>query len=275
MLYICCTKRLYKYFEDYINSFVSKETIKLILTTDNLLFEFMKRVSEKDDDYKFILLTIPNMSIYNIGFFKHSRVYILNTEQLTKDNEIKKIQFYKDHGLKLIDYSQGNISISKDSLYLPYQVNHNEIKNYEKIYDACYVGTLFSKYRYNILKTLKINILGGKKPLWGEERDNILFKHKILVNVHHDKNYNVCEEMRINRCIFNKMIVISENGIGDDNLYLKKYIIFEKYENIKERLDDVLNNYDSYYNKIFSDFDIEEVDNHYKLMLNKFLEEIN
>ena len=42
--------------------------------------------------------------------------------------------------------------------------------------------------------------------------------------------------MRINRCVFNKVIVISETGRNDESLFLKDYIIFVKYEDIEEKV---------------------------------------
>lgn len=274
MIYICCIEELYKYFKDYIKSIQSKCNIIIIVKNKEDIFMFMKEIAEKDKCYKFILFTISNMGVYNISYFNKKQIYILNTEQLSRDSEKEKIENYKKQDYKLIDYSQSNISLSKTLLYLPYQVNFKEIPNYKKIYNACYIGTLFSSYRYNILKTLNISILGTKNQLWGHQRDNVLFRHKVLVNIHHDKNYTICEEMRINRCIFNRMIVITEECFNCEDLYLKKYMIIEKPENIKKRLDDVLLNYDTYYKKIYGNFDIKEINHHYKNHLKQFIQEI-
>ena len=216
------------------------------------------------------------MNIYKMEWFNKNRIFILNTEQLTRKSEIKKIEYYIQNGYKTIDYSSENIELCNESLYLPYQVNPDEIFDYKKDFDVCYIGHPWGNYRINKIQELKrsigINVIGeqtdpkllkhwGNK--WGKERDDIAFKHKILVNIHHDKDFIINEQMRINRCIFNKVIVISETGRNDDNLFLKDYIIFVKYEDIEEKVKEVLENYDMYYEKIYGNFKISDIDNHY------------
>lgn len=281
-IYVVCLKRFYHFFEDYILSIKKNTNIKLIVEDYENLHKSLEHVRDNIKNYCLIFVTISKMNIYKLD--KYKNIYILNTEQLTKKNEIKKIQNFIKKGYKILDYSTENISINKNSIYIPYQVNFNEIHNFKKDHDLCYIGHPFGSYRLNLLKKIKdktkINIIGqhtdtkikhmwGNK--WGFERDNFAFRHKILVNIHHNNDYLINEQMRINRCIFNKMIVISESGLNDDLLYLKKYIIFEKYENIVNKVEDVLKNYEYYYNKLFSDFDINEINKHYSEHLNKII----
>ena len=75
------------------------------------------------------------------------------------------------------------------------------------------------------------------------------------------------EQIRINRCIFNKMIVISEKGLDDELLYLKDYIIFCEYDKLVDKTIEVLNNYDEYYQKIYGNFNLNEIDNYYEKKL--------
>lgn len=56
------------------------------------------------------------------------------------------------------------------------------------------------------------------------------------------------------------MIVISDFKEDIDKYYLKDYIIFEKYEDIPDKVIDVINNYDYYYNKLFKDFNFEKIE---------------
>ena len=117
---------------------------------------------------------------------------------------------------------------------------------------------IYNKINENIKNSYSI----GHPILYGKERDDILFRSKILVNIHHrEKDYFILEEIRIIRCILNKVIVISENSLDHINFILYKYIIFVDYDKLVEKTMDVLINYDNYYNKIFKDFDINEIDN--------------
>ena len=158
---------------------------------------------------------------------------ILNTEQLSKPSELKQLLDLGIH--RIIDYSLGNIQyLSSHGIvgrYLPYQVDRREIMDLPKTMDICFVGLFHGTYRKKIITALKragknVTVINN---LWGEARDKILFRHKILVNIHYNGSYNVLEQLRINRCILNKIIVISEQSSDDDMYYLKSHIISVEY----------------------------------------------
>ena len=77
------------------------------------------------------------------------------------------------------------------------------------------------------------------------------------MNIHFGEDYTVFEEIRCNRCIFNKMIVISEKSVHMENYRLKKYMIECSIDEIPAMVETVLNDYDYYFNKLFLDFDLE------------------
>ena len=49
-----------------------------------------------------------------------------------------------------------------------------------------------------------------------------------------------------------------------------KYVIFVDYDNMIEKINDVLNNYEEFYNKIYNDFNILSIDNLLKSYLDFF-----
>ena len=51
------------------------------------------------------------------------------------------------------------------------------------------------------------------------------------------------------------MIVISEKSLFYNMLYLKDKIIFSDYNDIVNKTIDIIQNYNSYYNTLFHDFD--------------------
>lgn len=85
----------------------------------------------------------------------------------------------------------------------------------------------------------------------GEERDKELFKHKILINVHFSEDYRITEQIRINRCIYNKMIIISETSDYQHLILLKDKIIFCDYNNIIDTVNNTIKNYNEIYNKLY------------------------
>ena len=98
----------------------------------------------------------------------------------------------------------------------------------------------------NLLKNIKINVISG----WNKKRDNILFRHKIILNISADKDYNIFETIRCNRCLFNKMIIISEEKYKHNLIDYADHIIFAKIKDIPKLVHKVLLNYKYYYKKL-------------------------
>ena len=63
----------------------------------------MTEIINKDPNYIFVLLTVRDMSIYRMECLTN-RIFILNTEQLTRKSELRKIERYVEMGYKTIDY---------------------------------------------------------------------------------------------------------------------------------------------------------------------------
>lgn len=245
-VYIICAKEVYPVAEDYILSFKK-------LYTNIILFKE--------------IIEIPTITCLNIYIFiqsiptklnidiNYKNIYLLNIEQLSRHDQISYIHTLPKN-INLIDYSKANMMYYTDyynSKFLPYQINYDEIYNFQKDRDLCIVlGP--STRRNNIIndfinKGYKIDIISG----WKKERDNILFRYKILINIGYNTSYKIFESLRCDRCIFNKMIVISEKKENMDLYHLKDYMIFDDYENIVDKAITVLNNYDMYYNSLHLD----------------------
>lgn len=64
------------------------------------------------------------------------------------------------------------------------------------------------------------------------------------------------------------MIVISEKSLIDDTFILKDFMIITDYHNLINQIIDVINNYDEYYNKLFNNFNIDEINKHYISLIN-------
>ena len=212
-------------------------------------------------------------TIYKIH--NKSNIYIINLEQLTMDgthsdyNMLKGViemqnKFPLTH---MLDYSNANCKILEKhgvvSRYLPYQVNKTEIYNYDKRYDyvLCCSYNARTSNIYNSLSTyFKNHAFIGSPCRWGIDRDDILMRSKVLLNVHHREfDYNILEEIRIIRCILNKVIVISERSQNQELFPLAKYIVFGDYDELPAICIDVLNNYDKYYANLYKEFDVDNI----------------
>lgn len=282
MIYLFCFSDPYAYFEDYINSLKQVFEFTLIkYTKENVKTEFDKIYNITS---KIIFMQrIPDIILTNLS--ANNNVYVINMEQLTNSNwlidAIKNILLNYNDEVKYIDYSIGNAKIAQ-KLYperkiyvLPYNLNYNEISDKQKTKNICIINPE-SQYRLNLIKTMQnagsnIDIVKG----FGKERDDTLFKYKILLNISFLKDkYKIMETIRCDRCIYNKMIIISDIKDDSEDYYLKDHIIYTEPEKIYEVLCDVNNNYDKYYDKLFGNFNYEEIDNKIKLLSNDLLNDL-
>tara|TARA_X000000950_G_C13914852_1_gene660471 strand:+ start:4854 stop:5735 length:882 start_codon:yes stop_codon:yes gene_type:complete len=234
-----------------------------------------------NDDSNYIFFGIKYTNYPKIN---RNNVYFVNLEPLTCDGKYSNFNFLQEvinfnkkfTNINLLDYSRGNINILNKynikSEYLPYYINNEEIKNFDKEYDLCTCCSWNKRISeiYTPLSQIYKSCSIGNPAKWGDERDDILFRSKVLINLHHrEKDYNILQELRITRCILNKIIVISEHAI-DDYLYpLNAYVIFCDYGNIVDKTKEVLSNYNEYYDKIYKNMDYEEVKKKYEKHLIK------
>jgi hypothetical protein len=244
--YVICKRKEYQFMEDYILSFY-----KYINNSKIVIFDSINDIPDINniDNYIFVQI-VPDEILKKIND-KNNNIYLINTEQMSKINDRNKINAYPKN-IKMLDYAKANMKYY-DNYYvkfLSYQINYDEIYDLPKTKDICIITGL-SEYRRHIVDSIinkgyPVDIIFG----WKKERDESLFTYKILLNISFEKDYNIFESIRCDRCIFNKMIVISDKKEDMDLYYLKDYMIFEDYDKVPDKVIEVLNNYNMYYKKL-------------------------
>jgi hypothetical protein len=203
------------------------------------------------------------------------RVVYLNVEMLSESIRMEHILELIKKGIQIADYSivniiflkeyakEHNIPITKEVIYLPYQYNLRDQVQLQNIddkydYDIGIINALpkqddsvnkVNTYRrtkmWNDLQKTEwkcINIMG-----WGKERDELIKRCKVIINVHHFEAFNIFEHIRCDRMIWAKKIIVSDNSLGMDKLDITKYIFCEEFDNIIPMAEKVLQNFTDYY----------------------------
>ena len=256
-----------KCLDDYFNSmkYLFNEINIYYLNKKNYnLKKYNKFIKNNKNDKTIFILVYGDMLFEDNydNLFNDCKLFFLNIEQLTRN---KYLEYVLRKKISLLDFSFENVNIlnklNKKCKYLPYQVNYDEIFCHDKIYDVAIIGKLNNRRKniYNELKKNKVNIINIIK--WSKERDDKIFKSKIILNIHYSDEYNIFEELRCNRCIFNKVIVLTEQSKNLDNFMFKNNIIVSKYKNLVNKTIDILKNYEEYYNNLFCNFDINKINN--------------
>ena len=203
------------------------------------------------------------------------RVVFLNVEMLSENIRIEHILNLIKKGIQIADYSianiiflkeyakEYNIPITKEVIYFPYQYNLRDQIQLQNIddeydYDIGIINALPTQsdtvdssntYRrtkmWNDLQKTEwkcINILG-----WGKERDELIKRCKVIINIHHFEVFNIFEHIRCDRMIWAKKIIVSDNSLGMDKLDITKYIFCEEFDDIIPMTEKVLQNFTDYY----------------------------
>ncbi len=261
-----CDRKIIHFFEDYIHTFHHILNVEIFLFTNtnqitNYLNSFtLNNPSLINHTFFIFMQSIPYEIIQNIQFYidHQYKLGLFNTEQLSRHGYGKMINSYHPY-IYRVDYSEVNLLVVANELkkiYLPYQVHYNEIKNYPKNADVCIIYPHNSERRHKIINELKsCGIQVDEISGFLGSRDEKLFRYKILLNIHFDKDYQIFEEMRCNRCIMNQMIVISEKSLYDDLHLLRRHFLICDYDQIVNKVKDVLVNYDLYHSHLFRSFD--------------------
>jgi len=264
--------RVPKVLEDYIHSLnlfddvinIQEFSINKFKSTDYIYVITQMWLNLNENDQRIVNETLSS-----------NRVIFLNVEMLSEETRLVHVLDLIKNGIQIADYSlanilflkeyakEHNIPITKEVLYLPYQYNLQDQVQLENIddkydYDIGIINALpkqddsvdkSNTYRrtklWNDLQNTKwkcINIMG-----WGKERDELIKRCKVIINVHHFESFNIFEHIRCDRMIWAKKIIVSDNSLGMDKLDITKYIFCEEFDNIIPRTEKVLENFTEYF----------------------------
>jgi hypothetical protein len=246
-------KNIYHYFVEYIISifywFEKFEiSCNLIYTDDPEIYQKIEK-----SDY-IICIQILHLDINKIKDGK-KRIIIFNTEQNSR-----KTAYYEhildalNSGYTIMDYHLGNIdyinhetnNLYKNKiLYLPYLYCPKDqiLLNSKKSKDVCFVGTI-TEDRLKMIEQLKKSFSIDVIQDFGESRDLKMSKYKIILNLNADPTYQVFETIRCYRCVFNKILVVSQQKEYKENNEIDSLCYFSSDENIPQTIKLLLDHYD-------------------------------
>ena len=264
--------RVPKVLEDYIHSLnlfddvinIQEFSINKFKSTDYIYVITQMWLNLNENDQRIVNETLSS-----------NRVIFLNVEMLSEETRLVHVLDLIKNGIQIADYSlanilflkeyakEHNIPITKEVLYLPYQYNLRDQVQLQNIddkydYDIGIINALpkqddsvdkSNTYRrtkmWNDLQNTKwkcINIMG-----WGKERDELIKRCKVIINVHHFEVFNIFEQIRCDRMIWAKKIIVSDNSLGMDILDITKYIFCEEFDNIIPMAEKVLQKFIEYF----------------------------
>ena len=273
-----CSEWYYNLYIEYIFNLILFIKNKFNFSVNQIFIDenenFINRFKDfYNKKYKYIFTgNIEKINIIN-DKYRNKNFFYLNVEQMSMNSYFENIK-QLDKNLNIIDYSEENIPFlqsyfKKVFLMSPVFSDFNNIK----IKDYDIISFSNNEYRNNYLKKInsKFNIYFIDN-VFGDLRDNIFKRSKIYINIHSSENHKTMELIRIVNLLKKKVIVLSQNTIFPDLLKISKsIIIFHNIEQLEYLLEDILNNYNSYYEYIFKEnfinYDNYVYDNIKKILL--------
>jgi len=269
--------RIFAYMCDYLNHLK-----KHLETNFNIIFQIYQykdaniplNVISGINKVIFIQRIVP--FIYNkISMYYNGKVqmYLLNTEQSTHNN-YNVFQHLDTCPVEIIDYSLENLVIIKKQFpniktwHFPFPIfiQKHKIRLSKKEYDIVSLNN--SVYRNNVLCNIKYKDFNG---LWGKERDHIIEKSRIMLNIHYNNDYNIFESIRCYHAFENGCLIVSQDSENPNLILLKECFFIEKLPNLINCVNNVLQDYENIFNDIFSDNNIDKINtffvDYYKLTL--------
>lgn len=113
----------------------------------------------------------------------------------------------------------------------------------DKDLDVGFVGAM-SPRRSRVIQELRdagINVT--VVTAFGDARDAVLFRCKVLLNVHYAESYRIFEEIRCSRLVFNGTVVVSELSELDDDHPVKPFVVFAEVDALAAAVRNILANY--------------------------------
>lgn len=254
----------YKVIEDYL---VSLDIFEKIIPLSDINSYY-----NKNDIFIFTQMWL-DIDV-NSQLIQNPNFYFLNVEHLSESSRLNHIIKFLKHNITILDFSLANIFImnnkikelsinyTKKILYIPYLFNKkenailqndsNEFEYDVGIINACIQVSSSvdptNVYRRNKMwdmiqkqKWKVINIMG-----WKEERDTLIKKCKIIINIHHYNCFKIFEHIRCDRLLFANKIVISDKSYFQHMLDIKDYVIWEDFDNIISKTQYILDNFDQF-----------------------------
>lgn len=221
-----------QYFIEYASTFT--------LPSDNILFT--DEYVETDKEQYHLFFNVYNPWLINQYHKKGvKRIGIINTEQLTRPDYFHRYHYQLSQlecNPDLFDYSKFNCE-KMAPLHVelvPYGLDKDLIK-----LDAIMIGTKSDRRQAIVTKLrergLQVDFLDN---LWGKDRDNYIFKTRVLINVHYNDVYKLHESIRCDRWVEAGKVVVSEESIDDHHNELKERIHVCPYDSIVKTVDTIV-----------------------------------
>lgn len=190
----------------------------------------------------------------------NGKKYTVKLEMYDFLNQMDTIFEYSKPNIKNIEISGLFTDYFNKLSYIAPCVYKNVVNPTIKSVDTLtlFTGDYPTDRRENILTNINIISINHRNEnnCYGDELGSLLENTKILINIHQSDFENTFEEIRVLPALQKRVLVISEISALSELVPFNPLIIWATYDNIVEKTKEVLDNYETYYNQIFTEQNI-------------------
>lgn len=258
--YICLL--LYKFLETHSNK-------KILFVFENIYINKNEDRYKKYDYIIFLYINIEhtlvriggrdtanaplgNISVIGVGSEKNENYLIridkydiLNKKDIIIDYSIPNI-INISNSLFFSEFSKKIVCVSP-LLYKSFFISSNN-RNISCL--TTFINTNEPR-RHKLLENAGSNIININNCFSRIELQNLYMNTKIILNIHQTDYHHTFEELRVLPAICCGVIVICEISPLTENIPYNEFIIWSDYNNILEKMEEVKENYNKYYNDIY------------------------
>lgn len=262
-------KDYYEYIISVIKYIVEKHnlSINIILNNNNYAFNNGNKTIKINLNIEHTLVKengrglLSNTPVGKIEY-DNNKCYYVRVVEIDKLNEGDIVIEYSNPNIYNINSIESYNKLSKKTIYIApifYKNNYINLKNRNN--DV--ITTFYNENEprradmINIIKSKNLNYKNINTCFDKDDLQKLYQNTKILINIHQTSHHDTFEELRCLPALQNGVIVVSEKSPLNHLIPYNELIIWADYDNIVNKVEEVLENYEEYYKQIFSEKNID------------------
>tara|TARA_B100000282_G_C31737837_1_gene494488 strand:+ start:2288 stop:4561 length:2274 start_codon:yes stop_codon:yes gene_type:complete len=262
-------KDYYEYIISVIKYIVEKHNlnINIILNNNNYTFNNDNKTIKINLNIEHTLVKENGRGLRSntpVGKIKYdnNKYYYVRVVEIDKLNEGDIVIEYSNPNIYNINSIESYSKLSKKTIYIApifYKNNYINLKNRNN--DV--ITTFYNENEprraemINIIKSKNLNYKNINTCFDKDDLQKLYQNTKILINIHQTPHHDTFEEFRCLPALQNGIIVVSEKSPLNHLIPYNDLIIWADYDNIVNKVEEILENYEEYYKQIFSETNID------------------
>ena len=262
------TNEYYQYIISLLKLIINKNnlSINIILGDQDYNFHNENKTIKMGINYEHTLVKkngrgiLPHTQVGKI-IYDQTQHYLVRIEKFNQLNSCDIVIDYSIPNIFNVKESELFDDFSKKHIYIAPSLYKKNIENRERtIHSLSTFIDVNEPRRKALLEKISesnLNHINRNNCFDAHVLEEVYQNTKILINIHQTPHHDTFEELRCLPALQNGVIVVAEKSPLNHLIPYNDLIIWSDYDNIIEKTAEVLENYDDYFKKIFTNENME------------------